>query len=361
MALFFSTNRLSSLGAMPTGERLERIRRSPHADGDRFRNFQDVPTLLPGTLMQTLWHQVAGREERRPRQPLPVAVLDRHSFDTVPASGLRVTWLGHSTTLIEFDGFRVLTDPVWADRASPSTLVGVRRFHPPPIRLDELPALDAVTISHDHYDHLDQAAVVTLARAGVRFFVPLGIGAHLERWGVGPESITELDWWEEATLAARGDTLRLAAVPTQHYSGRSLRDGNRTLWASWVLAGPGRRVYAGGDGGLSPTFAEIGRRYGPFDLATLPIGQYGPTWPDIHLLPEEAVEAARALGARMVLPIHWGTFALAFHDWREPVDRFVARARSSETHFITPRPGEQVVVTDSTSSNVGTERWWDGL
>ncbi|MBD0319613.1 MAG: MBL fold metallo-hydrolase, partial [Gemmatimonadetes bacterium] len=324
-----STGLLSTLGAAPTGERLERIRRSPHADGDRFRNLREVPTLLPGSLTRTVWQQVTGREERRPPGPLPVSVLGRHAFQTPPASGLRVTWLGHSTTLVEIDGFRVLTDPVWAERASPSTLVGARRFHPPPLALDALPPLDAVTISHDHYDHLDQAAIIALARTGVRFFVPLGVGAHLERWGVRPEAITELDWWEDAALTSRGGTLRLAAVPSQHYSGRGLRDGNRTLWASWVLTGPTHRMYVGCDGGLTPTFAEVGRRYGPFDLATLPIGQYGPTWPHIHLLPEEAVEAAGALQVGLVLPIHWGTFALAFHDWREPAEQFVSRAEAS--------------------------------
>ena len=281
---------------------------------------------------------------------------DAAVFAEAPSGGFRVTWLGHSTTLIEIDGYRVLTDPVWSRRASPSSLAGPARFHAPPLPLEDLPELDAITISHDHYDHLDMPTIRALARTGARFFVPLGVGAHLEAWGVPDGRITELDWWEEATLEDGG--LRLAAVPAQHYSGRGLGGVNATLWASWVLTGPRHRVYAGCDSGLFPGFAEIGTRYGPFDLTLLPIGQYGPTWPDIHSLPEEAVDAHRALRGRLLLPVHWGTFNLAFHDWREPGERLVARAGDTGTPLLLPRPGETLAIPEDFDPASASRPWW---
>lgn len=354
--VYSTTDGFSAFGARNMGDRKERIRRSPNFNGKAFQNLRDVPTMLPGTLWKTLWSQVSGGEERKPRKPFAVAATDAAVFAEALAGGLRVTWLGHSTTLIEVDGYRVLTDPVWSQRASPSSLAGPARFHAPPLPLENLPELDAITISHDHYDHLDMETIRALARTSARFFVPLGVGAHLETWGVSNERITELDWWEEATLEDGG--LRLAAVPAQHYSGRGLGGVNATLWASWVLTGPRHRVYAGCDSGLFPGFAEIGTRYGPFDLALLPIGQYGPTWPDIHSLPEEAVDANRALRGRLLLPIHWGTFNLAFHDWREPGERLVARARDTGTPLLLPRPGETLAVPEESSPTSASRPWW---
>jgi L-ascorbate metabolism protein UlaG (beta-lactamase superfamily) len=269
---------------------------------------------------------------------------------TPPASGLRATWLGWSTVLVEIDGQRILTDPVWSERCSPSTLVGPKRFHAPPIALDALPHIDAVVISHDHYDHLDMPVARALSTRGTRFVVPLGIGAHLERWGVPPAQITELDWNESVDVGA----LHITATPSRHYSGRNPRHANETLWASWVVKGPAHTIYFSGDTGYSDAFKRIGKEHGPFDLTLIKIGAYDVTWPTIHLNPEEAVQAHVDLGGAVMLPIHWATFNLGFHAWREPPDRAVAAARKAGITIIVPRPGEST--EPALSPRIGA--WW---
>lgn len=284
IVLIGSTGWLDALGAAPRGERLARIRRSPNYRDGAFRNPEATSLGTPGSTWTTLRRWLAGHEQRTPPGPMPIVSLTRADFATAPASGLRATWLGHSTVLVEMDGARILFDPVWARRASPSSLVGPQRFHEPPLTLEDLPPLDAIVASHDHYDHLDRGVVRALARSatqsGARFVVPLGVGAHLERWGVPAERITELDWSESATIGP----LRFTATPARHFSGRGLTDRNHTLWASWSVSGPRHRVFHSGDTGPFPGFADIGAAHGPFDLTLIKIGAYGETWPDIHLL-----------------------------------------------------------------------------
>ena len=281
--------------------------------------------------------------------------LTRADFERPPETGLRATWIGHSSVLIEIDGARILLDPVWARRASPSTLIGPKRFHPPPIPIDELPALDAIMTSHDHYDHLDRDVVRALAKdptqSRARFVVPLGVGAHLERWGVAPERITELDWGESTTVGP----LTLTATPARHFSGRGLSDRNHTLWASWSVKGPVNRVFHSGDTGPFAGFAEIGTQHGPFDLTLMKVGAYDEQWPDIHLNPEQAVEAHTRLRGKAFLPIHWGTFNMAFHRWDEPADRVVAAGVG--TTVIVPRPGESIEPSRAPPVNA----WWRTL
>ncbi|MDF1502542.1 MBL fold metallo-hydrolase [Roseisolibacter sp. H3M3-2] len=348
---------LLALGGTPEGARLERMRRSPHFQDGAFRNPVPTRKTLPGTMAETVRRQLGGPEQRVPPAPLPVASGAKEALAVLPASGFRATWLGHSTALIEMDGHRVLVDPVWAERASPSQAVGPRRFHPPPLPLGAVPPLDVVLITHDHYDHLDMAAVRALvhnkAHARARFVVPLGVGAHLERWGVAPSRIAELDWEESVDVGA----LTLTATPARHFSGRSVRDGDRTLWASWVIDGPTRRVFHSGDSGPWEGFADIGARHGPFALTMVKIGAYGPTWPDIHLDPEQAVAAHQALRGALLLPIHWGTFNLAFHAWDEPAERVLAAAESAGVALVMPRPGEPV----EPDAPPPVEPWWRGV
>lgn len=319
--------------------RKERIRRSANHNGKTFRNLVEAPTLVPGSAMQMLRKQFFGREQRYPPAPLPLAWPGPQAHADPAESGLRVTWLGHSTLLLEIDGVRILTDPVWAERASPVSFAGPRRFHPAPIPLDQLPRIDLVLLSHDHYDHLDKRAVRAIARQGMPFVTALGVGDHLEAWGIAPGRIHELDWWEDIALPELG--LTIAAAPSQHFSGRLLRR-NGTLWSSWVISGPSKRVFVGCDSGLFEGFAEIGRRFGPFDLASLEMAQYNEAWHTIHMTPEEAIEAALALGARAMLPVHWGTFCLSFHAWDEPIERLVAHAATRELRVLTPRLGQPV-------------------
>jgi L-ascorbate metabolism protein UlaG (beta-lactamase superfamily) len=345
VVLIGSTGWLDALGTSPKGERLARIQRSPNYRDGAFRNLDTTRMTTTGTTWKMLRQWLGGREQRVPPGPMPILVLTRANFAQPPTSGLRATWLGHSTMLVEIDGARILFDPVWARRASPSSLIGPRRFHAPPLALEELPPLDAILATHDHYDHLDRGVVRALARSAgqsrARFIVPLGVGAHLERWGVAPSRITELDWSESTTLGP----LTLTATPARHFSGRGLTDGNHTLWASWSVVGPKHRIFHSGDTGPFTGFAAIGAAHGPFDLTFIKIGAYGETWPDIHLTPEQAVDAHAKVRGRVLLPIHWGTFNLAFHAWDEPAERVVAASAATGTQLIMPKPGESVEPT----------------
>ena len=351
---------LAALGASPSGARLARIESSPNFRDGAFQNPVPTRTMLPGSLWRTLRLQLTGKQRRVPPASLPIVSPGREFFASPPRSGLRATWLGHATTLIEIDGARVLLDPVWSERASPVPWTGPRRFHPPPMRLADLPPLDAVIVSHDHYDHLDMYAVRELAssaaQATMRFVVPLGVGAHLEHWGVEPDRITELDWGEGVQAGA----LTLTATPARHYSGRGLSGvlgRSRSLWASWVIAGPEHRAFYSGDTGLFDGLRDVGARHGPFDLTVVKMGAYGPTWPDIHLTPEEAVRAHGMLGGRVLLPVHWGTFNLAFHAWDEPPERVLAAAREAGIELVLPRPGE-AVEPDAPPPPIA---WWRAL
>ena len=334
-------NPLAVLGAAPTGERLERIRRSPHYRDGAFRNPVDTTTMTQGSFWRSMRRQFSGPEQRVPPSPPPVVSLTRANFDTAPASGLRVTWLGHSTVLIEIDGYRVLVDPVWGKRASPSQLVGPKRFHAPPLALRGLPPLDVVILTHDHYDHLDMAAVRTLASSpaqqNTQWVTTLGVGAHLDRWKLPSSHVTELDWGDAALVGA----LTITAQPARHFSGRGVKR-DQTLWASWVIAGPVHRVFHSGDTGYFDGLADIGTRHGPFDLTMIKIGAYGETWPDIHLDPEQAVRVHAMLRGAVLLPIHWGTFNLAFHSWDEPPERLLVAAERQGVQVVIPRPGQQV-------------------
>lgn len=353
VVLIGSTGWLDALGAAPTGERLARIRRSPNYRDGAFRNPQATSMATVGSTWATLRRWLAGHEQRVPPGPMPIVSLTTADFARPPASGLRATWLGHSTVLVEIDGARILFDPVWARRASPSSLIGPKRFHEPPLPLNYLPPLDAIVASHDHYDHLDRGVVRALAASTVqsraRFVVPLGVGAHLERWGVAANRITELDWSESTIVGA----LTLTATPARHFSGRGLNDRNHTLWASWSVAGPVHRVFHSGDTGPFPGVVRIGEEHGPFDMTFIKIGAYGDTWPDIHLTPEQAVDVNSKVRGKMLLPIHWGTFNLAFHAWDEPAERVVVAAGGT-TRLVMPRPGESV--EPATARPV--ELWW---
>ena len=355
LVLIASTGWLDALGDSPKGKRLARIQRSPNYRDGAFRNPVEESQLVARPSNRGMLRRwLGGHEQRVPPGPMPIVRLTRADFANAPASGLRATWLGHSTVLVEIDGARILFDPVWARRASPSSLIGPKRFFQPPLSLDNLPPLDAIVTSHDHYDHLDRGVVRALARdttqSKARFIVPLGVGSHLERWGVAPDRITELDWSESTKLGA----LTFTATPARHFSGRGLSDRNHTLWASWSVAGPQHRVFHSGDTGPFAGFADIGSGYGPFDLTLIKIGAYDPMWPDIHLSPEQAADANSRLQGKLMLPIHWGTFNLAFHSWDEPAERVVAAAIASGTHIVVPKPGESI----DPATAQETQSWW---
>jgi L-ascorbate metabolism protein UlaG (beta-lactamase superfamily) len=352
--------RPASFGGRATGERLERVRRSPQYRDGAFRN--ERPVRLGGVremlpMVRDLLRR-ADRVRRTPAGALPLVRPAAADAGAPPISGLRLTWCGHASVLAEIDGHRVLFDPVWGERCSPFSFAGPRRLHPVPAELAELGPLDAVVISHDHYDHLDMPTIRALVATEARFAVPLGVGAHLERWGVPPARLIELDWGESARVGG----LTLTATPGQHFCGRGLRDRFQTLWASWVVAGPEHRIYHTGDTGYFPGFAEIGAQHGPFDATMVQIGAYSSEyWPDIHMTPEEGVRAHLDLSGGtphgVLLPIHWATFNLALHPWEEPVERTVRAAGETGLTVAVPRPGESF----EPATGLALEPWWEAL
>ncbi len=344
---------MRSLGKKPQGARLERIRASLAWAGDRFRNLHPImPGLRNAAVpMPTLAEFICGGEGRVPRAPLP-AVNPLDAWLRPPGSGLRATWLGHSTVLIEIDGLRVLTDPVWGPRASPARFAGPKRFQPVPVALRELPPVDLVLVSHDHYDHLDYPTIRELRKRDVPFVTSLGVGAHLEAWGVRPERVVELDWWESHRLP--GTELCVTAAPSQHFSGRSLNDRNATLWSSLVIRTPRHAVFFSGDTGLTSEYQTIRARLGPFDLVMLEVGAFHPAWGDIHLGPENALAALALLGGGPFLPVHWGTFSLAMHAWDQPAETLLELAPQAGAQLVMPRLGEPV---EPSHAAVATP-WW---
>ena len=348
---------MKSLGKKPDGLRLERMKDSLLWAGEAFRNIHPIqPGLRDSTVPKpTLSEFLCGGGRRVPRGPLPSADPIA-AWSKAPDTGLRATWLGHSTVLIEIDGLRVLTDPVWGPRASPSRLAGPKRFQPVPVALRALPPIDLVLVSHDHYDHLDYPTIRELARIGVPFVTSLGVGAHLEAWGVAPERITELDWWQSHTLQGVNKTadLTITAAPSQHFSGRGLKDRNATLWSSLVIRSPKHSVFFSGDTGLTNEYTTIRERLGPFDLIMLEVGAFHPSWGDIHLGPEHALEALALLGGGTFLPVHWGTFSLALHAWDEPAETLLALAPKQGAQLVMPRLGEPV---EPSRAEVVTP-WW---
>jgi L-ascorbate metabolism protein UlaG (beta-lactamase superfamily) len=241
---------------------------------------------------------------------------------------------------MEMDGQVILFDPVFSERPSPLSFIGPKRFHPVPVSITDLPPLDAVVISHDHYDHLDYDTIMALAPKTQAFYMPLGVGSHLAHWGIASEKINELDWWDERTVAGGP---RLVACPARHFSGR-LGFGDRTQWSSWAAIGSAHRVFYTGDTGFMPLFDEIGERFGPFDLTLVKVGAYGLTWPDIHLNPEEGIEVHRMVRGRIMLPIHWGTFNLSYHAWNEPFERVKQAAEKAGVTLAALQPGEPLEI-----------------
>ena len=346
---------LKSFGAHATGLRLERMKASPRYVDGAFVNTANVAQgLKKGTATPTIAEFLCGGQRRTPRAPLP-SQSPLAGWARSPETGLRTTWLGHSTVLLEIDGTRVLTDPVWGERASPVTFAGPKRFQPVPVAVSELPELDAVIVSHDHYDHLDYPTIIELAKRDVPFFTSLGVGAHLQAWGVPTQRITELDWWEHAQVPGTG--LSISAAPSQHFSGRGLGGRNTTLWSSFVVRGPKHAVFFSGDTGLTPEYSQIRERFGAFDVVLLEVGAFHESWGDIHLGPEHALDALRLLGGGKLLPVHWGTFNLAIHAWDEPAETLLRLAPERAAELVMPILGQPV----EPARVDHVEAWWRGV
>ena len=333
--------------------------------GNQFQNPIPTPLGGAGLFFKVLPMYFSNREETEPKTPLGPFRTDVAAWRMAPSSGLRVTWFGHSAFLLEIDGVRILVDPVWEERASPVQWMGPKRFYAPTLPLESLPELDAVLISHDHYDHLGSGTIRRLsqlnATARTRWITSLGVGKRLRSFGVAGERIQELDWTQSTDVAGLelGQGVRVTAWPARHFSGRTPWDRLATLWGSFVVEGPKHRVYYGADSGLWPGFGEVAAEYERFDLTMLEIGAYHPLWASIHLGPDGAAEAYRQMGgparAGLLFPIHWGLFNLALHGWRQPIERLVTIAAEEGWPLWLPTPGEPTeVVADAPARS----RWW---
>ncbi|NUU24307.1 MAG: MBL fold metallo-hydrolase [Streptomycetaceae bacterium] len=349
-----------AFGADPDGERMARIRASANFADGAFRNPLGARTRPGGSVVEfaKAYFAKEARARRAPTGTVPVHPTTYADLARPPVAGLRLTWMGHSSVLAELDGRRLLFDPVWGERCAPFSFVGPKRLHPVPLPLASLGALDAVVISHDHYDHLDMPTIRALAGTDTVFVIPLGVGAHLERWGVPADRMRELDWGETTSVAG----VRLTATPARHFCGRALRNKQHTLWASWAAVGPEHRIYHSGDTGYFPGFQDIGAAHGPFDATMIQVGAYSEFWPDIHMTPAEGMRAHLDLqGGRpsgVMLPIHWGTFTLAPHPWAEPGEGTLRAGADAGAAVALPCPGEPF---EPTSDRVPSAPWWRGV
>lgn len=341
-------------GGRIKGERLARIQKSPNFKNGVFQNL--IPTTVQSedfSFWKVMREFTRKDQGRVPLNPIQVKAIDKNKFSK-NHKGIRVNWLGHSSLIIEIDGIIILTDPVFSERTSPFSFGGTKRFdYSRQFKIEDLPEPDLVIVSHDHYDHLDRKAVSKLKHSKAHFIMPLGVGAHFDRWGFSPDQYTELDWNGEISFE---NDLKITATPARHFTGRGLTDRNKTLWASWVIKTENSSVFFSGDSGYFPGFKDIGDQYGPFDLCIIECGQYNPSWPYIHMAPEESVQAHVDLKGKLMLPIHWGKFKLSLHSWTEPVERALNAAKKTGSILTTPQIGEQIIIDNRTPQ----EYWWRG-
>lgn len=352
---FIFVNVSPQFGANPTSAQKAEYQKAPNYKDGKFINPVETSMDMGFTeTMEVMYLFFKGGENREPERPLPVQKIDSTSIakkDTVT----RLTWFGHSTFLLEINDLNILIDPMFGDTPAPISFLGPQRFTEGlPIQIEQLPKIDAVLFSHDHYDHLDYGSVKKLKDKVGEFYVPLGVGAHLQSWGVAPEKIHEHNWWDEAEFM----DLKFTCVPARHFSGRSLNNRFSTLWAGWVITSNDKKIYFSGDSGYGPHFKEIGDRLGPFDFAMLECGQYNERWKQIHMLPEETAQAALDVKAKVMMPIHWGAFRLAFHSWDDPVVRVTKKAEELGVKVATPQIGERIEVGER---NYPDTKWWQNL
>jgi L-ascorbate metabolism protein UlaG (beta-lactamase superfamily) len=335
-------------GKVPAAARLERIQQSPDYREGTFHNLSHTPVMAEDVSMWgTLAEYIKPGKDRKPIKPLPSV---RTNLKTLPTDEPTIVWFGHSSYLLIAAGQKILVDPVFSGYASPVSFFGKNYPGSNEYAVEDMPDIDVLVLTHDHYDHLDYDTVKKLRSKVKQVVTSLGVGAHLENWGYEQEIIQELAWHEEATVAG---VLRFTALPARHFSGRLFKRG-QTLWSSFVLQTPGHAFYLGGDSGYDTHFKEIGDQYGPFDLAILECGQYNENWRYIHMLPEQTVQAAVDLRAKILLPVHWGKFTLALHPWYEPIERVTVKARELNLPLVTPQIGEPLVL----SGVLPTTPWW---
>lgn len=352
VTLFLNLN--PAFGGTSTKEQKESYKNYTNYVNGKFVN--QVPTGMSmniSDILSMIKDSFSSNKGRNPENKIPVDSIDWDKIKSEPNS---FTWLGHSAFLLSIDNKKLLLDPMLSPVASPVSFVGSKRYKYSEDMsniIDKMPPIDAVLISHDHYDHLDYQSIVKLKNKVSHFFVPLGVSADLIRWGVSKEKITELNWWDEKEYQG----LKIAFTPSRHFSGRSLFDSNTTLWGGWVIVGKTTKLYTSGDGGYGPHFKEIGKKYGPFDITLIEGGQYDKRWADIHMMPEQSVQANLDVKGKNMMLMHWGAFTLAYHGWNEPVERAIEAAKRDKVNLIAPKIGQTVDLNSELHLPISS--WWD--
>lgn len=339
-------------GGSHSSDDKRRYSESGHYENGEFQNLIETSMDMDAKGMaKTMWEFLAGGERRSPEEPLPLIEQSQNAIRGYDGPA-RLMWYGHSAFLLQMDGKNILLDPMFGQVAAPHPWLGSNRFNSEmPLAIENLPAIDAVFISHDHYDHLDYGSIKKLIDKTAHFYLPLGVGAHFREWGVSDDQITEFNWWDEAEM----DGIEVAFTPSRHFSGRGITDRNSTMWGSWVIKGTAAKLYFSGDSGYGPHFEKIGEKYGPFDFALLECGQYNQRWEAIHMMPEQTAQAAQDIGAKAMMPIHWGAFTLALHQWDDPIKRVVPAAEKPGIPVVIPQIGEFVSVLQPATDFEG---WW---
>lgn len=326
-----------------------KISKQYHHKKRRFVNDHAYAVSLPNDdarLGASLWKYMFGKNQK-PTSLLPEVKPDLHEF-MQKSSHIKYIWFGHSTFMINMSQTIILFDPVFSKTASPVPFI-TKRFQKPVLSLHELPNIDYIVLSHDHYDHLDMNSIKFFRGTDTKFLVPLSVGGHLTRCGITHDRITELDWWQTTTCG----NIEFILTPAQHFSGRKIIDYNHTLWGSWVIRDANHSIYFSGDSGYAKHFQAIGEKYGPFDLVFIENGQYDPAWRDVHMLPEDVLQAVFDLKAKVFMPIHWGMFCLAPHQWFDPIESIYNLAKSFNVELYTPKIGQLVILNQTE-----TRTWW---
>ena len=340
----------SPVGGLTESENATGFATSGGQTKEGFSNRAGKDDLTADNFASITWDFFFKKNERTPDRALPMQPVDLAHFNRRQAGQLNATWLGHSSLMINIDGYKVLTDPVFEKRVS---ILGPTRFNGEvPVDTNQLPSIDVVIISHDHYDHLNKFSVERLNEKTKQFVVPLGVGARMAKWGIPPSKINELDWWEAYPF---DQNLTITATPAQHFSGRGLTDRNQTLWASWVITTSWHNLFFSGDSGYFDGFKQIGEKFGPFDMTFIECGAYNESWSQVHMFPEQTVQAHLDLGGNILHPIHWGTFNLALHPWYEPMQRVTAAAKRENVELAVPMVGGTTIYGET----VPQDRWWN--
>jgi L-ascorbate metabolism protein UlaG (beta-lactamase superfamily) len=330
---------------------IEQYKLSLHWDGKKFINLEETKMEFSFQALPKFLHkQFCEKEAREPKVKLPIVPFDKQAF-LKPSKQAKLIWYGHSVVLMRMNEQTILIDPMLGSNAAPIAPFAVKRFSENTLDLiDDFPEIDLLLLTHDHYDHLDYDSIQKLKPKVKHYFVALGIARHLVKWGIPESQISEFDWWEDKLF----ENIKITFTPTRHFSGRGLRDRAKSLWGGWVFTSENENIWFSGDGGYGNHFKSIGEKLGPFDFAFMECGQYNPNWHQIHMYPEESVQAAIDAKAQKIIPVHWSGFSLAQHTWTEPVERFISACEQKGMPYITPPKGQLISLNDTAQN----EHWW---